>query len=289
MTIKTAGETYGVWSIYGKDADDFLQRILTIDVLKLQNNQASYCTLLTPQGKIRAGGFLFRLGEPYQFYLVMLIVNAEDFLKPLMMYKLNSDVNFKKTDLKISITQKHYQPSDSAHDFKDPRGGELFWSIYTNDADPRNQISLDAYKQHLIQNKILEFGLNYPSNQYFIFDVGLDRQNAVSFKKGCYVGQEVVSRMNHKKTFRKGVQRFSVEDECVPVLGQSNIITQHGKLIGDMLAFSSTSKEGLGVVFLDRLQQALDQKEDIFLTSNADVAEITHEVMGSQIAIKPIQ
>jgi hypothetical protein len=65
----------------------------------------------------------------------------------------------------------------------------------------------DAPDQHpaaaRIAAGISELGPDFGPDQMFPHDIGMDFLGGVDFKKGCYVGQEVVSRMQHRGTARR--------------------------------------------------------------------------------------
>ena len=87
------------------------------------------------------------------------------------------------------------------------------------------------------------------TNALFPHEANLDQFGGVNFTKGCYVGQEVVSRMQHRGTARSRV---------LPVTGQGLTkgasITSADKSIGEILSTSSTN--ALALIRLDRLGDA---------------------------------
>jgi folate-binding protein YgfZ len=52
--------------------------------------------------------------------------------------------------------------------------------------------------------------------KYFLLEANFEELNGVDFKKGCYVGQELVSRMKHRGVVRKRLFPVSVEGPCPP-------------------------------------------------------------------------
>jgi folate-binding Fe-S cluster repair protein YgfZ len=81
----------------------------------------------------------------------------------------------------------------------------------------------------------------------------MDRLHGVDFDKGCYVGQEVVSRMQHRGTARTRTVRL-ILDDSPPEAGIA--ITTGDKPVGTM--GSSADGMGLGLVRIDRVADALD-------------------------------
>jgi tRNA-modifying protein YgfZ len=60
-----------------------------------------------------------------------------------------------------------------------------------------------AYDAERIAEGVPEQGPDYEADTTFPHDAGMDLLDGVDFKKGCYIGQEVVSRMQHRGTARR--------------------------------------------------------------------------------------
>ena len=88
-------------------------------------------------------------------------------------------------------------------------------------------------------------------DETYILEAGLDRLGAVSFRKGCYVGQEVTARMHHKTTLRKGLVRVEVAGEA-PV---GTEVTANGKAVGTL--YSQAGGRGLAHLRFDQAQGPL--------------------------------
>ena len=87
----------------------------------------------------------------------------------------------------------------------------------------------------------------------FPHETNMDRLHGVDFDKGCYVGQEVVSRMQHRGTARTRTVRLILEDSP-PEAGVA--IVAGDKPVGTM--GSSADGMGLGLLRIDRAADALD-------------------------------
>jgi folate-binding Fe-S cluster repair protein YgfZ len=92
----------------------------------------------------------------------------------------------------------------------------------------------------------------------FPHEANLDQLGAVSFKKGCFIGQEVVSRMEHRGTARNRI---------VPVYSprgspaKGGAVRADGKAIGTVLSMSD--KDALALIRLDRLKDAVEGGLDL--------------------------
>src|SRR5690606_14136447 len=88
----------------------------------------------------------------------------------------------------------------------------------------------------------------------FALDGGLDELNAVSFTKGCYVGQELTARMKHRATSRKRPVRVTA-DVALPPPGTA--VSQGGD-IGEIIA--TYGAEGFAAVRLDKWESAREAR-----------------------------
>jgi tRNA-modifying protein YgfZ len=87
----------------------------------------------------------------------------------------------------------------------------------------------------------------------FPHETNMDRLNGVDFDKGCYVGQEVVSRMQHRGTARTRTVKI-ILDDFSPEPGQP--ILAGDKPVGTM--GSTAGKHGLALIRTDRVSEALE-------------------------------
>ncbi|WP_397543531.1 CAF17-like 4Fe-4S cluster assembly/insertion protein YgfZ [Roseovarius salis] len=222
--------TRQIFEISGSDAEHFLQGLVTSDVEKLGDGLL-YTALLTPQGKYLADFFLFRRGD-----CIMLDVDsslAGDLAKRLNMYKLRADVKIAETDLKV------YRGTGSppAGALADPRHPGLGWRLYGDEAGS-DGTDFDAIR---VAHCIPETGVELTPDTYIV-EAGFDRMNGIDFRKGCYVGQEVMARMRHKTQLNKGLVPVTV-DGTAPV---GTEIMANGKPAGTLY----TQSGGRGIAFL---------------------------------------
>ncbi len=260
--MQFAGSLYEIWSITGSEAKEFLHNILTADIKNLEDGEASYACLLTPQGKILFGGMIYH-GGAGQFYLIQPKQTAEAFIKRLKLYILRSDVNLTKDEgKKISIFDNNSQEIS----FHDPRPMiDLFWYIGEEEAG----MEIEDYHKIRCEACTPEFALDYDTNSYFPHDVGLDLQKGVSFKKGCYIGQEVVSRMYHKTDIRKRPHLFFTQ-EAIQSYELGDQITLNEKPIADILRSESIGSKNIILTICRR-----DRLEELEKTANTLLANQT--------------
>jgi tRNA-modifying protein YgfZ len=241
MTPRTTAETAPdrrVVQITGADALPFLQGLVSNDVLPLAKAPGVvWAALLTPQGKYLADFFVVNTGDTLLLDLKDSLADAT--LRRLAMYKLRADVGFLPTDL--AVTRGLGTPPAGA--LPDPRHPALGWRAY-GAAGAAPQIDWDAIR---VAHAIPESGVELTPDDSYLLENGFERLHGVSFRKGCYVGQEVTARMKHKTELRKGLVRVRIEGAAA--VGSD--VLAGDKLVGRLF----TQAGGFGLAHL-RLDQA---------------------------------
>ena len=250
-----------VVEVTGDDAEHFLQRLVTNDVTGLVPGEARFAGLLSPQGKILFEFFVVGIGAG--FWLETSADKAGELAKRLTFYKLRAKVEI--ADLSGVRAVGVSWPGDvgPASDglaglfYRDPRHallGNRF--IVTRDQITKRAHNLtgtpDAYHAHRIHLAIPEGGRDYGLGDTFPHEACFDQLAVLAPKKGCYIGQEVVSRMEHRGTARK--RMIGVTSELALPEPGTEIVA--GEVAIGRLG-SSAGGEGLGLVRLDRLARAL--------------------------------
>jgi len=245
-----------VLAISGPQARDFLQGLVTNDIVGgLAPGAGLYTALLSPQGKIL---FDFLMTEGDGALLLDVARDARDaLLKKLKMYKLRAKLEIEARDqLAVFVDLKGHPQNrvvpyaDRAVSFPDPRLAALgMRSIGARAEMPANLPGPRAYHQHRLALGVPE-GSDFGFEKIFALDAGLAELNGVSFTKGCYIGQELTSRMKHRATSRK---RILTATAGVP-LPASGTVTKGGTEIGELISTHGTT--AFALVRLDRLEEA---------------------------------
>lgn len=245
-------------SVSGPDAEHFLQNILTTDLDILAPGEAKPGALLTPQGKILFDFLISRTGEN-AFWLECRADISDDFIRRLTLYKLRAKVEIAKSDQAfVTVAWGHEStPSQSdstaAADTRFPKG-----AVTRSYGETDERSDLAAWQAFRIAGGIAESGSDYQLGDAFPHDVLLDETGGVGFKKGCYVGQEVVSRMQHRGTARRRVLIVSA-DGSLPAPGTE--LTVEGRPVGTLGSTAGTI--GLAIARIDRVKAALDPGQPI--------------------------
>ena len=241
-------------ALSGADAEPFLQNIVTVDLDALAAGEARPGALLTPQGKILFDFLVSRSGEN-RLLLECRADVADDFVRRLMLYRLRAKIEISKQEQSPvavtwdpdSTTSQTDSPGFFDTRFAAPASVSRFYGhLPPADAD------MQAWHAFRIANGVAESGTDYLLGDAFPHDVLLDDLGGVGFRKGCYVGQEVVSRMQHRGTARRRVLIVCADGD-LPATGADIIAA--GRTLGAL--GSVVENKGLAVVRIDRVKDAI--------------------------------
>ncbi len=209
--------------ITGEDKFKFLQGLLSNDLNKLEPNQALYACMLTPQSKYFADFFLY--SHQASILLDVPALRQEEILKKLNLYKLRSAIALTPCPEYKIVAFLAEQDISLLNEiiFNDPRSTKLGMRGFipeSNLEEVTKNLTHDqnAYDQARIANFIAEGEKDLIPGHSFLLEYGLDKLNAIDYKKGCYVGQELVARTHYRGTIRKEIVRVEGENN-LPELG----------------------------------------------------------------------
>ena len=214
----------GVVSVRGPDAGSLLTRLVTNALEFPIERSAVYAGLLSPQGKILIDFFVAKTADG----LVLEVAHEKvaELVKRLTMYKLRADVTIADASDDYNFLALWGPHACSSGEtigtiaYPDPRHPQLGLRILAESrfaidiASATNGVKAtpEDYHAHRISLGIPEGGKDFAFGDTFPHEACMDQLNGVSFTKGCYVGQEIVSRMEHRGTARKRI---------VPIVGEA--------------------------------------------------------------------
>ncbi|ANL27259.1 glycine-cleavage system T protein [Rhizobium phaseoli] len=236
-------------SVGGADAQSFLQNLITTDITSLAADEARPGALLTPQGKIL---FDFMIWQDGDGYMIETDADQRDaLLKRLMMYKLRAAVTLAPV-AEEGISVCWGEDADGINQgVRDSRFAKAGLTLTRRPG--RHGVGAEAlYDALRIAHGIAISGSDFSLQDAFPHDVLMDLNGGLSFKKGCYVGQEVVSRMQHRGTARRRVVTVSA---ATALPGTGTEITAAGKPVGTLGSVDGGS--GLAIVRIDRAGAAM--------------------------------
>ena len=254
----------GVVKVTGEDARNFLNGLITTDLAELAPGLGRFGALLTPQGKIivdfliteapagHGGGFLLDCPLPL----------AKGLAEKLGFYKLRAKVAVENLSDSLGVIAAWDGEPAMKPDlaFADPRDAALGWRILAPKALAQKVADLigadlvesSDYEAHRIAAGVPRGGLDFTYGDAFPHETNMDHLHGVDFDKGCYVGQEVVSRMEHRGSARTRTARVLL-DGGRPEAGAT--ILAGDRPVGTIGSTSGTN--GLALIRTDRVADAL--------------------------------
>lgn len=264
----------GIIKVSGADARRFLHGLLTADIETMTAATPRYAALLTPQGKIVAD---FIVVQPADADDAGFLLDCERTLVGPLVAKLN----FYKLRTKVTVeslaeTAGAFALWDDAASsarqpgppwFTDPRLDALGWraiaapDLAADMASAQGAALVDgaAYEAHRIALGVPRGGCDFTYGDAFPHEADMDQLSGVDFDKGCFVGQEVVSRMQHRGTVRNRVVPVSLDGDA-PAPGTPVLVGD--KTVGAM--GSATDGRGLALLRLDRVADAMGAGLSLF-------------------------
>lgn len=187
-----------VFRFSGDEAQKLLNDTLTGRILA-EPGPAAWWALLSPQGKIQAEG-LSRFVDG-AFWLDVDKSVADAFFKRMKMYRLRAHVEIE--DLR-ETHRVGWSDLAAPGALEDVRAGGLGWTIVAEAAASEDWAETpDTWAARRTDAGVAELGPDFAGDGTFPHDIGMDLLNGIDFIKGCYIGQEVVSRMKHRGTARR--------------------------------------------------------------------------------------
>ena len=254
----------GVVKVADDDARRFLNGLITNDMGKVAPGSARFAALLTPQGKIIVDFFVAE-AEPSDgggFFLDCPLALASALVEKLNFYKLRAKVAVEDLSAALGVIAVWDGAglSDLGLSYADPRLPALGTrtilppELATEAAAELGATLTDAaaYDAHRIALGVPRGGMDFAYGDTFPHEADMDQLAGVDFEKGCYVGQEVVSRVEHRSSARSRILPIAY-DEFAP---SADVPVMAGeKQVGTL---GSTAKgRGLAFVRLDRVADAL--------------------------------
>ena len=231
--------------VNGIDSENFLNQITTNDIKNIGDG-LQYNLLLSPQGKLLHDMFILKVKQD-EYWLDCHSEIVAEIVVYLVKYRLGS-----KVDMNISNDIWVHHSIDG---LQDPRHIKLPLRKYSNQPSHSTEDDTEIYYELCLPRLYIDFH----SGQYFPFELGFDHFNGISYGKGCYIGQEVITRTHHRGVIRKKVYKIISEGELLKDSdiydGQQKIGRMLGiygngkglallnsKLIGDDLSLSNQTK-----------------------------------------------
>jgi len=248
----------GVLKVSGPDTGTFLQKLITNSVQKFEPGESRFSGLLTPQGKLLFDFFVVPLpeGPDAGFYFDCVKEQSADLAKRITFHRMRAKVTIEdlSNEFGVAAVWNGDVPAiEGATVSRDCRVEGMGSRVIAPLAALEKAIPTDvaAYDAHYIACGVPKGGIDFVYGDTFVHDVNLDQLHGVDFKKGCYVGQEVVARVHFRKSARKRIVKVHFDGPApaagTPLMAGESSIGQVGSISGT---------DGLAALRLDKLQEA---------------------------------
>jgi folate-binding protein YgfZ len=240
--------------VEGSESENFLQGIITCNVEKIKN-KSSYGSILTPQGKLLYDFIISRKAN--KFFIDIYKPNIDNFMKLLNMYKLRSNLTLtKREDLSVFVDIDN---NNVDMENIDPRlatigSRKILDSNYKHCSNDKI-----LYEKKLIKLGIAEVGDAIEPGEIFPIEANLDYLNGIDFQKGCFIGQEVSSRMYRKGKAKKRIVSFTSNDSFT----NNDELVYNERTIGTVI--KKIEDYGIALIKIDKLINP--ERETITITS----------------------
>ena len=227
----------------GDNVKDWLSGLVTNSLA----HNVSFAALLTPQGKIIADFFVIKendgliLDTPQKFGSIL--------QKRLALYKLRAPIQIEDISDQYSIYAVWGETNVSEKElqgYEDPRHASLGQRLISESDIPGD----GDYNAHRLSLGVVESQWDFETATTFPADANMDLMHGIDFKKGCFIGQEVVSRMKRMTTVKKRMRGVILEGPAKP----GDKIMAGERVIGELL--SVHKKMGMAMIRLNRWDEA---------------------------------
>jgi tRNA-modifying protein YgfZ len=240
--------------VSGPEAAHFLHNLVTADIENLGASEVIPGALLSPQGKILFDFLVSRDGDGFR--LDCRADSGTELTKRLKFYRLRAKVDIALQEQGLaavsfgveSVVSESESNSKWLRDLRFPSSARVLRG-YGVAAQGGGD---DAFDLMRIEYGVAEGGVDYEFGDVFPHDVNLDQIHGVSFAKGCYVGQEVVSRMQHRGTARR---RIVIAQSDSPLNSHAEIII-NGRPVGAL--GTAVQNKALAQLRIDKAKDAMD-------------------------------
>lgn len=264
----------GVVEVAGEGARTFLHGLVTADILGLPAGEARFCALLSPQGKILADFLVTAAPDGGGLFLECPRELCASLVERLNRYKLRAKVSVADLSAGLGVlalwngtARPRPDGTDNAGPaYADPRlpalglrtllpphrAGAIAAALGATLVEPAE------YEAHRIALGVPRGGVDFVYGDAFPHETDMDQLAGVDFTKGCYVGQEVVSRMEHRGTARRRAVPISYDGTTPPA---GSPITAGGHPVGTI--GSAAAGRAIALLRLDRVAEAFARGEPL--------------------------
>ncbi len=256
--------------VSGDKTLEFLQGQLTCDVKQLKEHEASLGACCNPKGRMMANFYIWR-DSKNDCYLLLpqsMVLPTIDHLKKYavfskvtltalkkMIVEIAGDLTLEKETSATVIRIPSLQTETSTHlIIADPEASATLYKNIAAKIPPIDALTWHAFN---IQNGL---GFIYPQTRELFTPqmINLEKQGGVSFKKGCYVGQEIIARTEYLGKLKRHLYRAHVDCESMPQPGDE-LNNKNEQTVGIVVEAAPAENKGFDVLAV--LQDQMLEKD----------------------------
>ena len=257
----------GFIKLSGPDSEKFLQGQVTCDLTMLDSQSSLNGAHLTPKGRII---FLFSIHRDSQGDLLL---ETNPSVIDLAMASFKKYSVFFKTEI-TEVTAQFVSVLISG-----PNATTITNKI---NPDTIRLIGIETYSLSMraeqtqaclsnISGELTPAGQGYSdllrirsgsadvtaesSDNFIVQMINLDAQHYISFKKGCYTGQEIVARAHYRGTIKRRMYILKLATSILPIIGEG-LINSEGKVIGNVTNVARASDKTIEILAVLAIKSA---------------------------------
>ena len=244
-TLSALDET-GLLYVGGDDASDFLQKQLSNDILKIDQHRSQLSSISNAKGRMLGifrviqidGGYLLviplsildSIQQQLQKFVITARVILADISDSFARFSVTTDQHELTASDRFPAELNQVYQSDSLISLRLPAAeGRSRYLFLSNDAEEAiqlwsqlaNRLQINDASNWRLQDIEAAIPNLYPATQgAFVLQMSnLQAIDGVSFKKGCFPGQEVVARMQYLGTLKRRMYLAEIDSETCPQAG----------------------------------------------------------------------
>ena len=260
-------------NVTGDEALDFLNDLLTLNIAQINPHQVLPTALLTPQGRILFDLLISQIDHGYRLECDIELLPV--LVKKLRLYRMRRQVEIAPCENVVIAAYGAVDGSDWLADTRFSHAGaeHQAWRRYDKpsaqtsaqtgaDMMPEHSVETESYRAARYRLAIAEGAREMPTEKALPLEARLDDLGAISFDKGCFIGQEVTARTRYRGLLkRRYVPIRAMTDITVPA-----DIRADERLAGELLGLARTGDSWIGLANI-RLD-ALDSGQTLMAGTN---------------------
>ncbi|MFK7974181.1 MAG: folate-binding protein YgfZ [Rickettsiaceae bacterium] len=219
-----------ILQISGPDSQKYLQGITTNDVV---NKKYTYNYLLNNQGRYLFDCFIYQ-HSVNNYFLDVAAICIDRLIKRMTLYKLRSNLTIKNVTKEYKILYSREKINDSDYSILDPRYNKLGYRslVIENKINKMQVLTKHSYMSDKYCYSIIDGYLDLIEEKSIPIEYGAEELNAIDYKKGCYIGQEVISRAKYQGVIRKKIYKLSFAENIQANYSHNEVMDLQGNSIG---------------------------------------------------------